>query len=81
MKTFFGDDTQNVLHDICGRNFVGKSRTETFRESVGKLGQKSFSPPKNFLLIHLWLRWTTRASLEQPGGHLTIEMQEQLPTL
>jgi len=31
------------LHDLCGRRFVGESRTKTFRASFG---QKSFAPPK-----------------------------------
>jgi len=41
------------LHDLCGRKFVGKRRTKTFRASLGKLRQKSFAPPNVCLLLHL----------------------------
>ena len=33
------------LHDLCGRNFIGKSCTKTFRASLGKFGQ-NFAPQK-----------------------------------
>jgi len=34
------------LHDLCGRKFVGKSCTNTFRASLGKSGKKFSSPKK-----------------------------------
>jgi len=35
MKTFFEGNIKNGLHDLCGRKFVGKSRTKLF----GKFGE------------------------------------------
>jgi len=43
---YFGGRTKNGL---CGRKFVGKGRTTTFRASLRKFGQKSRHSPKNFL--------------------------------
>jgi len=40
VKTIFGGHTKKT---------VGKSCTTTFWASVGKFGQKSFAPSKNFL--------------------------------
>jgi len=34
------------LHYLSGRKFVGKSGAKTFRASLGKIRQKSFSPQK-----------------------------------
>jgi len=46
MKIVFVEVTSKEdLHNICGRKFVGKSRT-TFRASLGKFGRKSFAPSK-----------------------------------
>jgi len=53
MKTFFGGHTEKGLYDLRGRTFVGKSCTKTFRESLGKFGQKSFATPKISLLLNL----------------------------
>jgi len=53
-SSFFGGHTKKGLHDLCGSKFVGKSRTKTFRTSLGKFGQKSFATPKIFLFLHLW---------------------------
>jgi len=47
---------RSSVHDLCGRKFVGKSRTTTFWASLGKFGQRSFAPPKFCLLLHLWLQ-------------------------
>jgi len=33
---FFGGHTKKRLRDVCGRKFVGKSCTKTFRESLRK---------------------------------------------
>ena len=41
------------LYVLCGRKFIGKTRTKTFRASLGKVGQKSFASPKISLLLHL----------------------------
>jgi len=54
MKTFFGGRIKKSLHDLCGRKFVGKSHTKTFRASLGKFRQKPFATPKICLLVHLW---------------------------
>jgi len=51
---FWGGHTKKGLHDLCDRKFVGRSRTKSFRASLGKFGQKSFAPPKISLLLHLW---------------------------
>jgi len=56
MKTFFGVHTKKGLHDLCGRKFVGKVGTKTFRASLGNFGQKSLASPKICLLLHLWCR-------------------------
>jgi len=45
--------SKKSLHDLCGRKFIGKSPTTTFRASLGKFGQKSFAPPKICLLLYL----------------------------
>jgi len=50
---FLGGDTKKCLHDLRGKQFVGKSPTTIFWASLGKFGQKSFAPPKNCLLLHL----------------------------
>ena len=58
----FGISYQNFLLDVISkkvfmifvRKFVGKSRTKTFRASLGEIGQKSFKTPKICLLLHLW---------------------------
>jgi len=36
---------KRVLHDLCGRKFMGKSCTKTFRASLGKFVQ-NFAPQK-----------------------------------
>ena len=47
VKTIFSEVTpKKGLYDLCGRKSVGKTRTKTFRASLGKVGQKSFAPPK-----------------------------------
>jgi len=33
---FFEGHTKKGLYNLCGRKFVGKSRTKTFRASLGK---------------------------------------------
>jgi len=38
IKTFFGRNTTKGLHNLRGRKFVSKSRTKTFRPSLGKFG-------------------------------------------
>jgi len=53
---FLGDHTKK---GVCGRKFVGKSRTKTFWASLGKFGQKSFVAKissKIFLLLHFQKR-------------------------
>ena len=45
-ETFSEVTPKRGLHDLCGRKFVGKSRTKTFRASLGKFGQNP-SNPKN----------------------------------
>jgi len=46
-KTFFGEATsKRGLYDLCGRKFVGKSRTKAFRE-VWKIRAKILCTPKN----------------------------------
>jgi len=60
---FFGGHTEKGLNDLCGRKFVGKSRTKTSRTSLGRFGQKSFATPKIFLLLHLW-RYKTFETLQ-----------------
>jgi len=37
---------QKGLHDVCGSKFVGKSRTTTFRASLGKFGKNPSQLPK-----------------------------------
>jgi len=56
MKIFFWRSHQKGLHDLSGRKFAGKSRTKNFRARLGKFGQKSFAPPKIYLLLDLC--WT-----------------------
>jgi len=46
MNNFFGGYTKKGLYDLCGRKYVGKSHTNTFRASLGKFRQKSFAPQK-----------------------------------
>jgi len=48
-KSFFQSSHQkrSSVHDFCGKKFVSKSRTTTFRTSLGKSGQKSYAP-QNF---------------------------------
>ena len=54
MKTLFMEIIpKKGLLDLCGRNFVGRSRTKTFRASLGKFGQKSYATPKICLFLHL----------------------------
>jgi len=36
---FFWRSHQKGLYDLCERKFVGKSRTKTFRASLGKFGK------------------------------------------
>jgi len=38
------------LHDLCGRNFLGKSCASLFGEIQAKL----FASPNICLLLHLW---------------------------
>ena len=59
MKTFFGGHTKKGLHDLLGRESVGQTCTKSFRESLGKFGQKSFVTPKIFLLLNLWWKGTS----------------------
>jgi len=39
-------NSKKGLHDLCGRKFIGKSRTTTFRASLWKFGLISFAPQK-----------------------------------
>jgi len=39
------------FNDLCGKTFVGKSRTITLRANLGKFGQNSFASPKISLLL------------------------------
>jgi len=57
MKAFILDVTpEMVFIDFSGREFVGKSRTSTFRASLGKFGQKSFAPQKICLLLYTYVQ-------------------------
>ena len=46
MKTFFLFFEAIPKKDFCGRKFVGKSRTYTFRASLGNFGQNPSHPQK-----------------------------------
>jgi len=48
---FFGGHIKKVFMFFVWRKFLGKSRTKTFRANLGKFGQKSFAPPKIWLLL------------------------------
>jgi len=54
LRPFFGVHSKKYLNNLCGRKFLGRSRTTTVRASLGKFRQKSFAPPKICLLLHLW---------------------------
>jgi len=43
---FFGGHTKKDLHDLCGRKFVDKSRTTTFRQVWGNTGKNPLHPQK-----------------------------------
>jgi len=53
MKTFFGGYTKKGLHDLCGSNLVGKSRTKNFSDKFEKIRVKILLTPKICLLLHL----------------------------
>jgi len=55
-RSFLEVAPKKGLNNLCGRRFLGKSRTTTFRASLGKFGQKSFAIPKICLLLHLYER-------------------------
>ena len=53
-KTFFGEVTlKRGLYDLCGRKFVGKSRTKAFRETLENSGKNPLHLQKICLLLHL----------------------------
>jgi len=56
-RSFFGSHTKNGLHDLCGRKFVGKSCTKTFRANLGEIRAKILRTLKICLLLHLCLTW------------------------
>ena len=56
VKTFVGDHTKKGL-DLCGRQFVGKTR-RNFSCKLGEIRAKILHTPKICLLLHLWFRWT-----------------------
>jgi len=62
------------LYDLCKMKFVGKSPTKSFRESLGKFGQKSFAPPKICLLSHPCLPCTCNCTsfVRKHDCHLAI---------
>jgi len=74
----FFEVTLNIgLHDLCGRKFVGKSCTITFRASLGKFG-KILRTPKVCLVLRLWrkgnsvplpLFWKGRGEMLSPCLH------------
>jgi len=49
-EDFFGGHPNMIC---VGGNARTKSCPKTFRASLGKFGQKSFAPPKIWLLLHL----------------------------
>jgi len=51
MKTFFGGHPKTLSWEIIPT----QSGPKIFLASLGKYRQKSFAPPKNCLLLRLWL--------------------------
>ena len=76
MKTFFGGHSKRGLHDLHGREFVGKSCTKTFRGSLGKFGKKSFATPKISLLLNLWWKGTST-----PVARLLKGQRDECPAM
>jgi len=53
-KNFFWRSHQKrISRSLWEKIFVGKTRTKTFRASLGKFGKKSFALPKTWLLLHI----------------------------
>jgi len=52
-EDLFGGHTKKMSSWSMWEKIYRQSRTKTFRASLGKFGQKSFAPPKIFLLLHL----------------------------
>ena len=48
MKTFFGGHNKKGLHDLRGREFVGKSCTKNFSWKFGEIRAKILRHTKNF---------------------------------
>jgi len=71
-ENVFGVTSKKSLHDLCVRKFAGRSRTKTFRASLGKVRQKSFTPPRIYLLLHPWTRYISSA-------HVFINDQQFIP--
>ena len=49
MKTYFANHTKKGLHDLCGREFVGKSCTKKCSWKFGEIRTKILRHTKNFL--------------------------------
>jgi len=53
LEDLFWRSHQKRSSYLCGRKFVNKSYTKKLSASLGKFGQKFFTPPKTCLLLHL----------------------------
>jgi len=54
LEPFLEVTRKTGFHCLCGRKYVEKRLTKTFRANSGKFGRKSFAPPKMCLLKQLW---------------------------
>ena len=61
---------KEVFYKVCGRKFAGKSHTKTFRVSLGKFGQKSFTLPK-ICLLHVYYKLASLNSTLSVSEYVT----------